>query len=450
MKWLFQENISVMKTQQNSIPTSKIARATKFLQTGVKVGGNYVKHYAKKIVNPDLSKEDLHEDNAKDIYNTLSQLKGSALKVAQMMSMDKNVLPKAYTDRFTMAQYSAPPLSYPLVVKTFKQYFQKSPTEIFETFSKEAVNAASIGQVHQATIGNKKFAVKIQYPGVADSIKSDLRMVKPFAVRLLNMNEKDIDLYMNEVESKLLEEADYDLELKRSVEISQACSHFPDLFFAKYYPEYSCKRILTMDWLDGLHLPEFLKTNPRQEVRNRIGQALWDFYDYQIHTLRAVHADPHPGNFLLTQEGKVGVIDFGCIKEIPQEYYDNYFIVINPFLLKDEETLLQTFKNLGFILEEDSPEQQKFFTKIFKGMIELLGRPFHSDSFDFGNDDYFQEIYQYAESLARTEELRKANQARGSRHGLYINRTYFGLYSMLNQLRANIKTTKPEFLTKPV
>jgi predicted unusual protein kinase regulating ubiquinone biosynthesis (AarF/ABC1/UbiB family) len=255
---------------------------------------------------------------------------------------------------------------------------------------------------------------------------------------------------MNEVESKLLEEADYDLELKRSVEISQACSHFPDLFFAKYYPEYSCKRILTMDWLDGLHLPEFLKTNPRQEVRNRIGQALWDFYDYQIHTLRAVHADPHPGNFLLTQEGKVGVIDFGCIKEIPQEYYDNYFIVINPFLLKDEETLLQTFKNLGFILEEDSPEQQKFFTKIFKGMIELLGRPFHSDSFDFGNDDYFQEIYQYAESLARTEELRKANQARGSRHGLYINRTYFGLYSMLNQLRANIKTTKPEFLTKPV
>jgi len=79
-----------------------------------------------------------------------------------------------------------------------------------------------------------------------------------------------------------------------------------------------------------------------------------------------------------------------------------------------------------------------------------LGRPFHTESFDFGDDNYFQEIYQYAEGLARTEELRKANQARGSQHGLYINRTYFGLYSMLNQLRANVNTTKPEFLTKPV
>ncbi|MCS6795733.1 MAG: AarF/UbiB family protein [Raineya sp.] len=436
--------------KQESIPTSKVARATKFIQTGVKVGGNYLKHYAKKLVNPELSKEELHESNAQDIYKTLSELKGSALKVAQMMSMDKNVLPKAYVDRFTMAQYSAPPLSYPLVVKTFKKYLGKSPTEIFDTFSKDAVNAASIGQVHQATLNGKKLAVKVQYPGVAESIKSDLRMVKPFAIRILNMNEKDIDLYMQEVESKLLEEADYDLELKRSVEISQACSHFPDLFFAKYYPEYSCKKILTMDWLEGKHLPEFLKTNPSQEVRNRIGQALWDFYDYQIHTLRAVHADPHPGNFLLTPEGKVGVIDFGCVKEIPQEYYDNYFIVINPYLLKDEATLLQTFKNLGFILPEDSPEQQALFTRLFKGMIELLGKPFHSETFDFGNDAYFQEIYEYAESLARTEELRKTNQARGSRHGLYINRTYFGLYSILNQLKANIRTTKPEFLRKPI
>ncbi len=436
--------------KQESIPTSKVARATKFIQTGVKVGGNYLKHYAKKLINPETSKDELHESNAEDIYKTLSQLKGSALKVAQMMSMDKNVLPKAYVDRFTMAQYSAPPLSYPLVVKTFRQSFGKAPTEIFDTFSKDAVNAASIGQVHQATLNGKKLAVKIQYPGVAESIKSDLRMVKPFAIRILNMNEKDIELYMQEVESKLLEEADYELELKRSIEISKACSHLPDLFFATYYPEYSSKKILTMDWLEGKHLSEFLKTNPPQAVRNRIGQALWDFYDYQIHTLRAVHADPHPGNFLFTHEGKVGVIDFGCIKEIPQEYYDNYFIVINPYLLKDEATLLQTFKNLGFILPQDTPEQQKLFAGLFKGMIELLGKPFHQETFDFGNDAYFQEIYQYAENLARTEELRKANQARGSRHGLYINRTYFGLYSILNQLKANIRTSKPEFLSKPI
>ena len=139
-------------SEQESIPVSKVQRATKFITTGAKVGGNYVKHYAKKIVNPTLDKEELHENNAKDIYNSLSELKGSALKVAQMMSMDKYLLPRAYQDKFTMAQYSAPPLSYPLVVKTFQKYFSKGPEEIFETFSRSALNAASIGQVHQATL----------------------------------------------------------------------------------------------------------------------------------------------------------------------------------------------------------------------------------------------------------------------------------------------------------
>ena len=150
--------------EQEAIPVSKVQRAAKFISTGAKVGGNYVKHYAKKMVNPAMDKEELHLTNATDIYNSLSELKGSALKVAQMMSMDKNLLPRAYQDKFTMAQYSAPPLSYPLVVKTFQKYFGKSPEGVFDTFTRSAVNAASIGQVHQATKNGKTFAVKIQYP----------------------------------------------------------------------------------------------------------------------------------------------------------------------------------------------------------------------------------------------------------------------------------------------
>ncbi len=269
--------------EQGSIPTSKVQRAAKFISTGAKVGGNYVKHYTKKVFNPELSKDELHKDNANDIYNSLSELKGSALKVAQMMSMDKNMLPRAYQDKFVMAQYSAPPLSYPLVVKTFQQYFKQAPLDIFDTFTKNAVNAASIGQVHQATKGDQKLAVKIQYPGVASSVTSDLKLVRPFALRLLNMNEKELDHYMEEVEERLLEETDYKLEVERSMSISKACAHIPNLFFPNYYPELSAERVITMDWVEGLHLREWLKTNPSQEMRNQIGQALWDFYDHQVH-----------------------------------------------------------------------------------------------------------------------------------------------------------------------
>src|ERR1051325_10229569 len=123
-------------TEQNSIPTSKLQRSGKFVKTGLKVSGNYIKHYSKKLFNPDLDRTELDEDNAGDIYQSLSELKGSALKVAQMLSMDKNLLPTAYQQQFSMAQYSAPPLSYPLVAKTFIQYFGKAPDKLFDTFTR--------------------------------------------------------------------------------------------------------------------------------------------------------------------------------------------------------------------------------------------------------------------------------------------------------------------------
>ena len=117
-----------MKTL-DSIPISKIERAGTIVKTGVKIGGNYVKHYSKKIVNPDLDRELLNEDNAKDIYDGLKSLKGSALKVAQMLSMEKNLLPQAYVEKFSLSQFSVPPLSAPLIRKTFKKYFNMSPKQ---------------------------------------------------------------------------------------------------------------------------------------------------------------------------------------------------------------------------------------------------------------------------------------------------------------------------------
>ncbi|WP_026950213.1 ABC1 kinase family protein [Algoriphagus mannitolivorans] len=433
-------------SEQESIPVSKVQRATKFITTGAKVGGNYVKHYAKKMVNPALNKEELHENNAKDIYNSLSELKGSALKVAQMMSMDKNLLPRAYQDKFTMAQYSAPPLSYPLVIKTFQKYFGKSPEEMFESFSRSAVNAASIGQVHQASLNGKKLAVKIQYPGVANSVSSDLKLVRPFALRLLNMNEKELDHYMEEVEERLLEETDYHLEVERSREISTSCSEIPNLVFPTYYDELSSERIITMDWIDGLHIKEWMETNPSQEEKNQVGQALWDFYHHQVHNLLQVHADPHPGNFIIQKNGKLGIIDFGCVKVIPEDFYTGYFSLIKKDLGMKEEELEKIFYRLEFISDRDTPEEKMYFKGVFREMISLLGKPFHVESFDFADDGYFEQIFQLGDRISNDKMFKKSRQARGSRHGLYINRTYFGLYNLLNQLQAKVTTTKPDWL----
>lgn len=109
----------------DTIPVSKLGRTTELVKTGVKVGGNYLKYYSKKAINPDISRDQLNEDNAADIYDGLKNLKGSALKVAQMLSMEKSLLPSAYVEKFSLSQFSVPPLSAPLVRKTFKKVFRQ-------------------------------------------------------------------------------------------------------------------------------------------------------------------------------------------------------------------------------------------------------------------------------------------------------------------------------------
>jgi len=435
--------------EQSSIPVTKTQRSAKFVKTGFQIGGNYIKHYSKKLFNPDLTKDELNEDNATDIYKSLSELKGSALKIAQMLSMDKNILPKSYIDKFTQSQYNAPPLSGPLIVRTFTKSFGKTPEKIYDKFNLSSTNAASIGQVHTAELNGKKLAVKIQYPGVGDSISSDLKMVKPFAFRLLGMSEKELNIYIKEVEERLLEETDYELEVKRSIEFSEACKNLNNVVFPTYYPELSGKKIISMDWMDGLHLKEFLKTKPSQELRNKIGQALWDFYNFQQHELRAVHADPHPGNFLITPEENLAVIDFGCIKEMPDDFYYPFFALISTDVIKDKAKTIEAFRKLEMIHKEDNEEQIEFYYKAYREMIELFARPYTSEVFNFDNPDFFAQLYSYGEKISKMAEFK---QARGVKHFIYVNRTNFGLYAILQELKAIVNTTtyKPKTLSMPL
>ncbi|WP_299244949.1 AarF/ABC1/UbiB kinase family protein [uncultured Aquimarina sp.] len=423
----------------DKIPTTKIGRTTELVKTGVKVGGNYLKYYSKKAVNPKTTRDQLNENNAADIYDGLKNLKGSALKVAQMLSMEKNILPNAYVEKFSLAQFSVPPLSAPLVRRTFKKYHGKYPEDLYDTFATQSVNAASIGQVHKASKDGKKLAVKIQYPGVADSISSDLAMVKPIAIRMFNLKGKDSDKYFQELEGKLLEETDYVLEVQQSKEITEACSKIPNLTFPKYYEELSSKRIITMDWMDGVHLSEFAKQNTDQEKANKIGQALWDFYMYQMHILKAVHADPHPGNFLVDKNDNLIAIDFGCVKKVPLEFYTPYFELAEKENIENPDFFALKMFELEILREDDSTEEKAFFSGLFYEMLSLFTKPFNAEVFDFADEEFWNEITALSEKYSKDTELRKMNGNRGSKHFLYINRTFFGLYNLLHDLKATIR-----------
>ena len=420
------------------IPTTKIERATKLMQTGAKVGVNYLKYYGEKIVNSDLTRDKLNEDNAEDIYDGLKSLKGSALKVAQMLSMDKSFLPQAYVEKFSLSQFSVPPLSAPLVLKTFKTNFGKTPYEIFDEFNSNSVNAASIGQVHLAVKNGKKLAVKIQYPGVANSISSDLALVKPIAIRMFNLQGKDSDKYFKEVEDKLIEETNYLLELEQSQEVVKACKKIKNLVFPEYYPEYSSDKIITMDWMAGRHLSEFTKINTDQATGEKIGQALWDFYMYQIHVLKKVHADPHPGNFLINEKNQLVALDFGCMKKIPNDFYIPYFELISKKVIDNKKLFNQKLFELEILRTDDSKEEIIYFTEMFYDLLSLFTKPFQEETFDFSDEAFFENIAKLGERFAKDTNLRKMNGNRGSKHFIYMNRTFFGLYNLMFDLKATI------------
>ena len=190
-----------------------------------------------------------------------------------------------------------------------------------------------------------------------------------------------------------------------------------------------------------------MQTNPSQELRNKIGKALWDLYNFQQHELKAVHADPHPGNFLITPDGNLGIIDFGCIKTLPDDFYYPFFSTTSTDLLDNKEETIKAFRALEMILSKDNEQQIEFYYQNYKEMITLFAEPYMSGEFDFSQTEFFDALYSFGEKISRMPEFK---QARGVKHFIYVNRTNFGLYNILHELKAKVKTDtyRPHIKTK--
>lgn len=219
-------------------------------------------------------------------------------------------------------------------------------------------------------------------------------------------------------------------------QFAEDCKHLENINFPNYYPEFSCERIITMDWMEGKHFSEFTKEEKPQQDLNKIGQTLWDFYMYQMHILKKVHADPHPGNFLVSENKELLVIDFGCIKEIPQDFYVPYFELAKVENLNNPEIFEGKLYQLEILRQEDSAKEKEFFSKLFYELLELFTRPFNQNIFDFSDETFFLEIADLGRRYSKLSDMKGMNTNRGSRHFIYLNRTFFGLYNMMHELKA--------------
>lgn len=426
-------------------PTAKLARTVITAKATAQIA---VKHAAHMGQKPFLKKQQLekitsqHEqDIGKILLTALMQLRGTALKIAQLMSMQLDMLPEGIRIELSKACSEVTPLNRAHIRKVFKSEFNKSPEDIYKYFNTKAFAAASLGQVHQATVvshdnRNLQLAIKIQYPGIGATIKSDMTMVRAMMKTLstgtsLLPRYEVIDKILDRINEQLKCEIDYELEAENTIWFEKNLK-IPGVRVPKVYQEYSSANILATEYIQGQHLEQWLLNEPSQRQRNQAGQLLFDLFCYQLHELKFLHADPHPGNLLFCENNQIALLDFGCVHQLHPDYPDT---VANLFT-RDTKQLYQTFQELKMINKKLSLEkfQQEFFP-VIQDMHTWMTTPFLDKEYDFSKMPSMpaNPLSQIPNAMKHIHDI-QIDQ-------MYFDRSFFGLLFILRKLGANINTT---------
>ena len=428
----------------NDFPSSKFDRGKIFAKTGLKLGTNYAKRYVKKKTGKKESageRSSFYSENARQMFNEFTKLRGTVLKIAQSMSMDQGMLPDEFTDVMSEAQYSVPPMNKALVRSLIKKELGAYPEQLFASFNPQAIAAASIGQVHRARLkSGEEVAIKIQYPNVRNTIQSDLKLAKSLLKRVTKKGA-NLDVYLEEIKQTLLEETDYQQEGQYLRYFHKRFS-IGALITPKWFPDYSTQKVLTMSFIEGKHSKEFLAGKPSQERRNHFGQLLWDFFHEQVEQRNFIHADTHPGNFLFTEEDKLGIVDFGCVKKFPSSFTRNYMQLLPHHLNKDIDEIRENYIQLDIIRSNpDDPEKEEKFFKYCKKYGDIFARPYQDNYFDFGDPQFKKRLNRFSKHMP------VMNEPRGDKNFLFSTKMHLGLYSLLMQLGAIVDTRQSKELT---
>ncbi|PJI95882.1 ABC1 family protein [Acidovorax sp. 69] len=373
--------------------TGRLARGTITGLAAARIGMAQLGH---RVRAPSAQAQADHEAAlGRILFGALGQLRGSALKVSQLLSMHPGLLPDGVRQELARAHHQAPPLNRALVGRVFRQAFGQEPESIFEHFEPAAFAAASLGQVHRAQLaGHGTVAVKVQYPGIAATIASDMQLMRT-ALRALAHTDMPlpahtvVDSVMAEIEATLLREVDYLQEAEQLQWFAQHAA-MPGVAMAQPIASHTRAQVLTQQFLPGQHLQAWLATQPTQAQRDRAGQHLWDWFMHCIFVLGRVHADPHPGNFLFAADGRVGVLDFGCTRSLSGDFRSHvaqaWSALLRPTADPQRDVLvLRAYQALGLLRPDLAAEA--YTAELAPALADMQAwqiEPFTQPVFDFG------------------------------------------------------------------
>ncbi len=420
------------------VPTNRLGRLWILGSLQAKIGAAYfawwVRRWYKNADDRERTLNDAHLKSAVRMLGGMSYLRGAAMKFGQVLANYPEVMPTEFTEVLGALHFEAPAMHFSLLREFVRSELGADPEELFDEFEPEAFAAASLGQVHRARLKEtgELVAIKVQYPNIARTIEADLKNLKAICAPMRVLEDWDslMDGY-EDINRMLALECNYEHEAENLRVARDAFADRNDIVVPKVHDAYSTKRILTMDFMEGMHLREYLATNPGQAERNRFGELIGHSTLRLSYGARLLHADPHPGNYCFMADGRLGLLDFGCCVRYTDEDLDYMNMVERAWRTGSEELMRESMIRASRMSPRQAANQDRM--QLVTSWADWVWEPQLEDGeFDFGNAEYIRrgaEIY--------TELLRR-RYIRSKPINTWLARAMFGIRAILTEMGAKI------------
>lgn len=417
-----------------SDPTPKLSRLARLGSLTGRITSSYVGQKLKGVLTDEDARkramQKLHIDNARHVVETVSQMKGAAMKLGQQLAVATSAmdLPPEVASMLGKLHAEAEPIPFEHIQQDVEKSLGKPLTTLFASFDRKPLGTASLAQAHAATLHDgTRVVVKVLHRGISENVATDLMALKAVILssRALKRDPAEMDAIFEELRERLEEELDYLHEAKNLLEFGQAWANHPDIRIPRLFPEFSTDRVLTMDHLPGVPIDKFAAT-ASPAAKQRAGNALAELYFKSVYVHRMLHSDPHPGNYLFDEDGRVGVLDFGCVKRFDEFWIAHYASAAMAAIAGDKQACLDGCRAIDGWMGETPEAGDRLWD-----FIETMAVPFREKGYELGGpaDDVLDQLPATVKAVMRYPEVRAPKDL------IMLHRALTGLYTMGRKLR---------------
>ncbi len=414
----------------------RLGRGARLARTGARGALGLAGANVRRLAGDDTAQDIAHEELAARLAEVLGEMKGAAMKVGQLLSFVDLDLPdevrSVYHEALAGLRDQAPPMDPDKIERVIAEDFGEPATAVFAEWNREPLAAASIGQVHEARLHDgRRVAVKVQYPGVADAVRADLRNAETFAPigRLIAPNQ-EIGPVLDEIRDRVEDELDYRREAQYQGAFASRYAGHPFIVVPGVVTELCRDRVLVSDLVEGRRFDDVVRDGD-EALHQRVGEIIFRYAFGSIGRFRLFNGDPHPGNYLVLGDGRVAFLDYGSVKMFTVERHQQLRAIDDAIIQDDRAAFLGLMRDLRFVPPGVDVDE------------DMLYEWFRSYSRPTAADQPFTFTPQYAAEVLGTVTDPRSEQANMLRRlnlpgdFVLLNRIQWGLNSILGQLRAS-------------